>query len=150
MRLTTKGRYAVTAMLDLALHRNEGPVSLVDIAGRQDISLAYLEQLFAKLKRGGLICSSRGPGGGYSLNLPLDDITVSDVITAVGEGVDATRCNGSADCKDGHICLTHDLWTELSSEIDEFLRGKTLAMLVSRHEPPPQRNRDHLIAARPV
>lgn len=149
MRLTTKGRYAVTAMLDLALHRDDGPVSLIDIAARQDISLAYLEQLFAKLKKSSLIRSSRGPGGGYRLDRPVEAITVSDVITAVGEGVDVTRCHGAADCKDGKICLTHDLWAELSVEIDDFLKAKTLAMLVNRHELTIP-NRPHLIEAQPI
>ena len=149
MRLTTKGRYAVTAMLDLALHHESGPVSLVEIAERQDISLAYLEQLFAKLKRAQLICSHRGPGGGYRLNRSVHEITVSEVIAAVGEGVDATRCHGAADCKDGKICLTHDLWAELSQEIDEFLRSKTLAALMSRHEVSAP-ERPHLIPAQPL
>jgi Rrf2 family iron-sulfur cluster assembly transcriptional regulator len=130
MRLTTKGRYAVTALLDIALHRDAGPVSVVDVAARQGISPAYLEQLFGKLKRAGLLTSVRGPGGGYRLTRALDDINVSDIIVAVGEGVDATRCHGAADCQDGMTCLTHDLWSELSHEIDLFLRGVTLAKLV--------------------
>lgn len=134
MRLTTKGRYAVTAMLDIALHREQGPVSVVDIADRQDISAAYLEQLFSKLKRSGLLQSVRGPGGGYELALGLEDISVSTIIAAVGEGVDATRCHGSSDCQDGVMCLTHDLWTELSQEIDLFLGGITLSSLVAKRE----------------
>ena len=134
MRLTTKGRYAVTAMLDIALHRHGGPVSVVEIADRQGISSSYLEQLFGKLKKAELLQSVRGPGGGYQLNRDADAINVSDIIAAVGEGVDATRCHGAADCQDGVICLTHDLWTDLSHEIDAFLRGVTLAALVDRRE----------------
>lgn len=132
MRLTTKGRYAVTAMLDIALHHGGGPVSVVDIAERQDISAAYLEQLVGKLKRAGLLDSVRGPGGGYALGRRLEEINVSSIIAAVGEGVDATRCHGSADCQDGAQCLTHDLWAELSQEIDGFLAAITLDALVSR------------------
>jgi len=134
MRLTTKGRYAVTAMLDIALHCHGGPISVVDIAERQGISAAYLEQLLAKLKKAGLLLSVRGPGGGYRLERPLEAISVSSIITAVGDGVDATRCHGSGDCQDGHMCLTHDLWSELSGEIDSFLTGISLADLVGRQE----------------
>jgi Rrf2 family iron-sulfur cluster assembly transcriptional regulator len=134
MRLTTKGRYAVTAMLDIALHRHRGPISVVDIAERQGISAAYLEQLLAKLKKAGLLLSVRGPGGGYQVDRALADISVSHIITAVGDGVDATRCHGSGDCQDGHMCLTHDLWSELSAEIDSFLTGISLADLVGRKE----------------
>ncbi len=132
MRLTTKGRYAVTAMLDIAMHRHRGPVSVVDIAQRQGISAAYLEQLLSKLKKGGLLISVRGPGGGYQLDRELERISMSNIITAVGDGVDATRCHGSADCQDGHMCLTHDLWSDLSEEIDGFLTGISLADLVGR------------------
>ena len=134
MRLTTKGRYAVTAMLDIALHRHTGPVSVVDIAERQGISSSYLEQLFGKLKKAELLQSVRGPGGGYQLNRDAAAISVSDIIAAVGEGVDATRCHGAADCQDGLTCLTHDLWTDLPQEIDLFLSGVTLAKLVDRRE----------------
>lgn len=130
MRLTTKGRYAVTAMLDLAMHEAAGPVSLADIADRQDISLSYLEQLFGKLKRAGLLASVRGPGGGYRLAVESSGVSVSDIITAVGEGIDATRCGGAGDCRDGHICLTHNLWADLSARIDGFLREIDLASLV--------------------
>ena len=121
-------------MLDIALHRRHGPVSVIDIAVRQDISAAYLEQLFSKLKRSGLLRSVRGPGGGYELALGLDEISVSRIIAAVGEGVDATRCHGASDCQDGVMCLTHDLWTELSHEIDAFLGAITLEGLVSKRE----------------
>ncbi len=134
MRLTTKGRYAVTAMLDIALHRDQGPVSVVDIAARQGISAAYLEQLVSKLKRAGLLRSCRGPGGGYQLERDISEVSISDVILSVGEGVDATRCHGSADCQDGAKCLTHDLWAELSQEIDGFLAGITLKSMIERRD----------------
>ncbi len=134
MRLTTKGRYAVTAMLDIALHRQRGPISVIDIAERQGLSAAYLEQLLSKLKKCGLLMSIRGPGGGYQLDRDLASISVSSIITAVGDGVDATRCHGSADCQDGVMCLTHDLWSDLSGEIDGFLTGISLADLVGRKE----------------
>ncbi|MCP5182709.1 MAG: Rrf2 family transcriptional regulator [Pseudomonadales bacterium] len=130
MRLTTKGRYAVTAMLDMALHGDAAPVSVVDVAQRQGIPGPYLEQLFARLRRSGLIESVRGPGGGYRLGRAMDDVSIADIINAVGEGVDATRCQGAADCREGAQCLTHDLWSALSRQIDEFLRGVTLAGLV--------------------
>ena len=110
MRLTTKGRYAVTAMLDLALHAQHGPVSLADISERQGISLSYLEQLFAKLRRGNLVSSVRGPGGGYQLSREKATIQVAQVIDAVNESVDATRCQGLGDCHGGDTCLTHHLW----------------------------------------
>ena len=134
MRLTTKGRYAVTAMLDIALHRHHGPVSVMDIAERQGISGAYLEQLFGRLKRVGLVSSVRGPGGGYQLQRDIADINISEIIASVGDGVDATRCHGSSDCQDGVRCLTHDLWADLSHELDGFLHRITLAELVDRRE----------------
>ncbi|NBC22641.1 MAG: Rrf2 family transcriptional regulator [Gammaproteobacteria bacterium] len=134
MRLTTKGRYAVTAMLDIALHHERGPVSVAEVAERQGISGAYLEQLFSKLKRGGLLRSVRGPGGGYELALTPAEVNVSHIIAAVGEGVDATRCKGTADCQDGATCLTHDLWTALSNRIDEFLSGVSLEDLVTQRD----------------
>ena len=132
MRLTTKGRYAVTAMLDLALHGDHGPVTLADISMRQGISQSYLEQLFAKLRRAQLVVSLRGPGGGYALARGTDEINISDIINSVGEGIDATRCGGTGDCQDGLVCLTHELWSDLSNRIDEFLRDITLASLVER------------------
>lgn len=132
MRLTTKGRYAVTAMLDLALHAHNGPTSLSDISQRQEISLSYLEQLFARLRRAGLVSSVRGPGGGYLLSQPADTISVSKVIDAVNESVDATRCQGLSDCQQGDICLTHHLWCELSVQIRHFLDDMTLAQLMLR------------------
>ncbi|MFB9866715.1 Fe-S cluster assembly transcriptional regulator IscR [Vreelandella sulfidaeris] len=132
MRLTTKGRYAVTAMLDLALHAHNGPTSLGDISQRQEISLSYLEQLFARLRRAGLVNSVRGPGGGYLLSQSPDEISVSNVIDAVNESVDATRCQGLSDCQQGDTCLTHHLWCELSVQIRHFLDDMTLAQLMLR------------------
>lgn len=134
MRLTTKGRYAVTAMLDLALHADSGPVPLADISERQGISISYLEQLFAKLRRCELVSSVRGPGGGYQLRAEPQTISVASVIDAVDESVDATRCGGQGDCHEGEICLTHYLWTDLSERIHDFLSGITLADLVARRE----------------
>ncbi|MBE0403189.1 Iron-sulfur cluster regulator IscR [Halomonas citrativorans] len=132
MRLTTKGRYAVTAMLDLALNGELSPTSLGDISQRQGISLSYLEQLFARLRRSGLVRSVRGPGGGYLLAKPAADISVSAVIDAVDETVDATRCQGLSDCQQGSTCLTHHLWCELSGQIRHFLDDITLAQLMQR------------------
>ncbi|SDM31089.1 transcriptional regulator, BadM/Rrf2 family [Franzmannia pantelleriensis] len=134
MRLTTKGRYAVTAMLDLALNARQGPTCLAEISKRQEISLSYLEQLFARLRRAQLVKSVRGPGGGYQLAQSPADISVARVIDAVNESVDATRCQGLSDCQRGDICLTHHLWCELSQEIHGFLDGITLGTLVERHE----------------
>jgi len=134
MRLTTKGRYAVTAMLDLALHAGSGPVSLADISGRQDISLSYLEQLFAKLRRQDLVSSVRGPGGGYRLSREHHTIFVAQIIDAVNESVDATGCGGSSDCQQGEVCLTHHLWCGLSEQIHNFLSQISLANLVAREE----------------
>jgi len=134
MRLTTKGRYAVTAMLDLALHGESGPVSLGEISGRQEISLSYLEQLFAKLRRGGLVNSVRGPGGGYQLSRSSAEIYAAEIIDAVNEQVDATGCGGEANCHDGEMCLTHYLWCDLSEQIHQFLSGISLASLVERND----------------
>lgn len=134
MRLTTKGRYAVTAMLDLALHARQGPVSLADISERQGISISYLEQLFAKLRRRELVASVRGPGGGYLLSREAGEISISSVIDAVDESVDATRCRGEGDCQEGHTCLTHYLWSDLSDRIHQFLTDISLGDLVSRDE----------------
>ena len=138
MRLTTKGRYAVTAMLDLALHANKGPVSLADISDRQGISLSYLEQLFSRLRRNELVCSVRGPGGGYHLSRDSATIHVAQVIDAVNENVDTTRCHGNGEggsgCQQGTVCLTHHLWRDLSDQIHSFLSGISLADLVERNE----------------
>ena len=132
MRLTTKGRYAVTAMLDLAIHFDDGPITLADISRRQGISLSYLEQLFSRLRKQGLVVSARGPGGGYRLSRESAEIAVADVITAIDEKVDATRCGGLANCQDDQPCLTHELWSDLSQRIYDFLSGITLADLVNR------------------
>lgn len=134
MRLTTKGRYAVTAMLDLAIHAQSGPISLADISGRQEISLSYLEQLFAKLRRNDLVTSVRGPGGGYLLSRDTTEIYVAEIIDAVNETVDATGCGGHADCQSGETCLTHYLWCDLSDQIHKFLAGISLANLVERRD----------------
>ncbi len=132
MRLTTKGRYAVTAMLDLAVHATENPVPLADISQRQGISLSYLEQLFARLRKEGLVDSARGPGGGYRLSRASSEITVVQVISAIDETVEATRCGGLANCQGGEPCLTHELWSDLSRQIYDFLSGINLAQLVER------------------
>jgi len=132
MKLTTKGRYAVTAMLDLALHYERGAITLAEIAGRQGISLSYLEQLFVRLRRAQLVKSTRGPGGGYRLGRPRESISVAEVIRAVDESVDATRCGGLKNCQGHDRCLTHDLWEDLSRQIDGFLSNITLGELVSR------------------
>ncbi len=134
MRLTTKGRYAVTAMLDLALHAGEGPVALVEISQRQGISLSYLEQLFARLRRNGLVKSTRGPGGGYQLARGGEAISVADVITAVDENVDATRCGGAGNCQGETPCITHYLWQGLSEQIYQFLDGISLQDLVQQNQ----------------
>ncbi len=134
MRLTTKGRYAVTAMLDLAYHSGRKPVTLNDIARRQDISLSYLEQLFAKLRRAGMVTGVRGPGGGYRLSRPASQINIADIITAVDESVDSTRCGGKGNCQNNQPCLTHELWMGLSRQIYDYLAGISLADLLARHE----------------
>lgn len=132
MRLTTKGRYAVTAMLDLALHATQNPVPLADISQRQGISLSYLEQLFARLRKEGLVDSARGPGGGYKLSRDASKIAVVEVINAIDEKVNVTRCGGKGDCHDGQPCLTHELWMDLSAQIHNFLSNITLGELVAR------------------
>jgi Rrf2 family iron-sulfur cluster assembly transcriptional regulator len=134
MRLTTKGRYAVTAMLDLSIHAAKGPVNLTEISQRQAISLSYLEQLFAKLRQRQLVSSVRGPGGGYRLARPDKDIHVAEIIDAVSESLDTTRCQGKGDCQQGEICLTHHLWQDLSDQIHNFLSNISLADLVSKRE----------------
>lgn len=134
MKLTSKGRYAVTAMLDVALNAQEKPVSLAEVSERQGISLSYLEQLFARLRKHGLVASVRGPGGGYRLGKAPDQISISMVIQAVDESVDATRCLGDSNCQGGARCLTHTLWRDLSSRISSFLNDITLAELVKNNE----------------
>lgn len=134
MRLTTKGRYAVTAMLDLALHGDEGPVSLADISRRQGISLSYLEQLFSRLRREKLVASVRGPGGGYRLSRTSDQVFIADVVDAVNESLDTTRCSHKGDCQNGEMCLTHHLWSDLSDQIHQFLSRISLADLMNKRE----------------
>ena len=134
MRLTTKGRFAVTAMLDLALRGGKNPVTLAGISERQDISLSYLEQLFSRLRRHELVESVRGPGGGYYLARALDDVSVADIIRAVDEPIDATQCGGKENCHDEHRCLTHDLWTGLNAHIYDSLDNVTLATLVAKQD----------------
>ena len=146
MRLTTKGRFAVTAMLDLALHEAEElaaqvtpiqqgvgskPITLAGISERQHISLSYLEQLFSRLRKDGLVSSVRGPGGGYRLAKPASEISVSNIITAVDELIDATQCGGTENCHDEGRCMTHDLWTALNGKILEYLSGVSLAEVVA-------------------
>lgn len=130
MRLTTKGRYAVTAMLDLALHAKEKPITLADISQRQGISLSYLEQLFSRMRKQDLVASARGPGGGYRLSRDANEINVAQVIAAVDEKVSVTRCEGRGDCHNGGPCLTHELWCNLSDQIYDFLNGISLGQLV--------------------
>ncbi|EIC21453.1 Fe-S cluster assembly transcription factor [Thiorhodovibrio frisius] len=144
MRLTTKGRYAVTAVLDLAIHHGQGPIALADIARRQGISLSYLEQLFAKLRRQRLVCSVRGPGGGYNLAREMGEIKVAEIIAAVDEHVDATKCGGAGDCYNEGPCLTHDLWMDLSHRIYEYLNQISLRDLVERRCHPADSDQTHI------
>ena len=130
MRLTTKGRFAVTAMIDLAMQHGSGPVTLAEISGRQKISLSYLEQLFGKLRRHQLVESVRGQGGGYCLAKDMAEISVSEIILAVDEPIDATQCGGKENCQDDRKCLTHDLWATLNERIFDYLGGVTLRQLV--------------------
>jgi Rrf2 family iron-sulfur cluster assembly transcriptional regulator len=134
MRLTTKGRFAVTAMMDLAMHHGSGPVTLAEISGRQKISLSYLEQLFGKLRRRQLVESVRGPGGGYCLAKETGKLTVADIILAVDEPIDATQCGGKENCRDEQKCLTHDLWATLNDRIFDYLGSVTLRQLVETHK----------------
>ncbi|MBW7469604.1 Fe-S cluster assembly transcriptional regulator IscR [Marinobacter sp. M216] len=134
MKLTTKGRYAVTAMLDLALHGDQGPVSLADISARQEISLSYLEQLFSRLRRQNLVVSIRGPGGGYRLSREAGQVFIAEVVDAVSESLDTTRCGNKGDCQKGEKCLTHHLWSDLSDQIHQFLSEISLGDLMKKHE----------------
>jgi Rrf2 family iron-sulfur cluster assembly transcriptional regulator len=134
MRLTTKGRYAVTAMLDLAFHSQIKPVTLTDIAARQTISLSYLEQLFARLRRANMVKGIRGPGGGYTLSGNAININIADIIAAVDEPIDATKCGGEGNCQNEKACLTHELWMGLSDQIREYLKSITLGQLLEKHE----------------
>jgi Rrf2 family transcriptional regulator, iron-sulfur cluster assembly transcription factor len=130
MRLTTKGRFAVTAMIDLSMRQHQGPVTLAGISQRQKISLSYLEQLFGKLRRHELVESTRGPGGGYTLARQMKDVTVADIIFAVDEPIDATQCGGKENCHDEGPCMTHELWANLNRKMIEYLDSVSLADLV--------------------
>ena len=132
MRLTTKGRFAVTAMIDLAQRQSNGPVTLAGISERQKISLSYLEQLFGKLRRHNIVGSVRGPGGGYRLARGMNEVTVADIIAAVDEPLDATNCGGMENCQDEHRCMTHDLWTNLNKRMHEYLASVSLFDLVNQ------------------
>ena len=134
MRLTTKGRFAVTAMVDLAMRQGSGPVTLAEISQRQKISLSYLEQLFGKLRRRALVDSVRGPGGGYCLAKNMPEMSVADIILAVDEPIDATQCGGKENCHDDHKCITHDLWANLNQHIFDYLRSVTLRQLVDEQK----------------
>lgn len=133
MKLTSRGRYAVTAILDIAIHGQKDPVSLADIADRQAISLSYLEQLFAQLRREGIVHSVRGPGGGYKLEKNPQEITVGQIISAVNESIDATKCKGSGNCRNDSKCLTHSLWERIEGQIEQFLGTISLAELMEEH-----------------
>ena len=133
MKLSTKGRYAVTAMLDLALQADQGPVKLVNISDRQGLSLSYLEQLFARLRRQELVTSFRGPGGGYRLGRSADTINIAEIISAVNESMDTTNCGKQGNCQRGEMCLTHHLWMDLSAQLEQFLGGITLKDLVDKN-----------------
>ena len=144
MKLSTKGRYSVTAMLDLAIHDEAGPVTLADISQCQGISLSYLEQLFSNLRKSGLVKGVRGPGGGYRLAKPANEISIAQIIHSVDESVDITNCGGKGDCQDGERCLTHELWSDLSDRLYKFLDNITLAQFVDRpgiHELSMQRDK---------
>ncbi len=152
MRLTTKGRFAVTAMMDVAMNGTHGPVTLAAVSDRQKISLSYLEQLFGKLRRHGLVESVRGPGGGYHLARPSDEVSVAEIIVAVDEPIDATQCGGRENCHDDRRCMTHELWTALNDHIFSFLQGVTLGDLVRQQlsKPDVAVLKDHRPANRPV
>ncbi|MBA2690464.1 MAG: Fe-S cluster assembly transcriptional regulator IscR [Burkholderiales bacterium] len=139
MRLTTKGRFAVTAMIDLAIRHGQGPIALAGISERQRISLSYLEQLFGKLRRHDLVESVRGPGGGYSLARKTSEISVAEIIVAVDEPIDATQCGGKENCQDDQRCMTHDLWTRMNERVFDFLGSVTLHDLVEQQKTKPVR-----------
>lgn len=134
MKLTSKGRYAVTAMLDVALHQAQGPVCLADISQRQHISLSYLEQLFSKLRKAQLVRSIRGPGGGYQLAIEAIDISIGAIIAAVNDSVLATKCKGDQPCSPAGRCLTHSLWNDFSKKMQDFLDSVTLGELMKNAE----------------
>jgi len=135
MKLTTKGRYAVTALLDFAIHQEQGPITIAQVASRQQISTSYLERLASRMRSKGLLKSIRGAKGGYLLAKPAQQITIAEIITAVDEGIDTTRCQGKANCQQGKVCLTHQLWEQLNDNIYHFLQSVTLQSLVkSQHK----------------
>ncbi|CAC9471089.1 Iron-sulfur cluster regulator IscR [uncultured Gammaproteobacteria bacterium] len=134
MQLTTKGRYAITAMLDLAANNAGKPITLDFISQRQNISLSYLEQLFAKLRRADLVKSVRGPGGGYLLNTQAKNISLTQIIEAVDENIDLRRCKGMNACNNGKQCISHQLWCDVSKQIRTFLNSKTLQMVIDNHK----------------
>ena len=150
MRLTTKGRYAVTAMLDLAFHSKKKPVTLTDIATRQTISLSYLEQLFSRLRRSGMVIGVRGPGGGYKLSRPPAEISISDIILAVDEQVDSTKCLGKSNCQNNQACLTHELWMGLSENIQNYLEGINLGDLLNQEKVQQVAGRQEVDIQKPV
>jgi Rrf2 family iron-sulfur cluster assembly transcriptional regulator len=143
MRLTTKGRYAVTAMIDLSIHQANGPVTLKSISDNQGISLSYLEQLFAKMRKSELVTGTRGPGGGYVLARDVDQISIAEIVVAVDEPLDITRCEGMQNCHEGKRCLTHGLWSELSDQLYGFLSGIALGELM-RQSGIDQQDRQHV------
>lgn len=152
MRLTTRGRYAVTALLDLAVqtNRQDSAVSLSDIAKRQSISISYLEQLFSKLRKRGLVTSIRGAAGGYYLSKPLDEIDVMSIISAVDESIDAMQCEGRGDCQGGAMCLTHDLWCALSNHVEQYLKNITLAQLLNMENVQSISERQHNLSLKDI
>ena len=133
MKLTTKSRYAVTAMLDIASHNSGSPISLPEISHRQNISLSYLEQLFSRLKKSGLVDSIKGPGGGYMLSKDANEIVISEVIQAVDEDLETTACNGKSNCHNNHQCISHNLWQDLGTEINNFLSDITLKQVIAKN-----------------
>ena len=133
MKLTTKSRYAVTAMLDIASHNTGRPISLPEISHRQNISLSYLEQLFSRLKKSGLVDSIKGPGGGYMLSKDANEIVISEVIQAVDEDLETTACNGKSNCHNNHQCISHNLWQDLGTEINNFLSDITLKQVIAKN-----------------
>ncbi|MDP1773263.1 MAG: Fe-S cluster assembly transcription factor [Methylobacter sp.] len=150
MRLTTKGRYAVTAMLDLAFHSQVKPVTLTEIAARQTISLSYLEQLFARLRRAGMVKGVRGPGGGYKLCRKAGEINIAEIIAAVDEPLDSTKCGGEGNCQKGDACLTHNLWMGLSKQIRTYLVGISLADLLEKDQVQEVAKRQHYDAQQAI
>tara|TARA_Y100000590_G_scaffold78450_2_gene87183 strand:+ start:251 stop:709 length:459 start_codon:yes stop_codon:yes gene_type:complete len=134
MKLTTKGRYAIVAMIDIALFQKKTPISLSEISKRQDISLSYLEQLFSKLKTKSLVKSVRGPGGGYKLDREASEITLFEIITAVDENMDQTQCGGAMNCSNDKPCLTHYVWTDLTKQIHDYMKGVSLSDVIVRYD----------------